>query len=447
MTMINSYSADPGAALDSTLGRLIDRRERLLGPAYRLFYRRPLHIVRGRGVHLYDAAGREYLDAYNNVACVGHCHPEVVEAIAEQAAALNTHTRYLHEGILDYAERLLATFPASLGHVMFTCSGSESNDLALRIARKYTGGTGFIVTSLAYHGGTVAVAELSPSLLGGVPLGTHVRTVPAPNPYRDGAEVGQRFTDAVRGAIRSLVASGVKLAGLIVDTVFSSDGIIADPRGSIRGAVEAVHEAGGLFIADEVQAGFGRTGESFWGFRPHGVQPDMVSLGKPMGAGHPVAALVLRPEVADRFGSDCRYFNTFGGNAVSIAAADAVLRIIERERLAQHAESVGEYLRARLRMLAERYAIIGDIRGAGLFIGVELVTDRSTKAAATQATSEVVNGLRDRGVLISACGPGANVLKIRPPLVFEPAHADLLVQRLDEVLAELPTSAIPTAKP
>ena len=440
MTMSNAYLAAAPVALADEVKNLISRRERLLGPAYRLFYRRPLHIVRGRGVYLYDDEGREYLDAYNNVVCVGHCHPEVVEAIARQAALLNTHTRYLHGDILNYAERLLATFPSELAHVIFTCSGSESNDLALRIARKHTGGTGFIVTSLAYHGGTSAVAELSPSLGPGVPLGAHVRAVPAPDPYRDGADVANQFTCAVAAARRSLEASGVRLAALIVDTIFSSDGVIAHPYGSIRGAVEAVQAAGGLFIADEVQAGFGRTGPPFWGFRPHGVRPDMVSLGKPMGGGHPVAAVVMRPEVVACFGAESRYFNTFGGNPVSMAAADVVLRIIEREKLAENAASIGDYLRAKIAALAERYEMIGDVRGAGLFIGVELVSDRSAKTPATQATTEVVNGLRDRGVLIGSCGSGANVLKIRPPLVFERSHADLLVQRLDEVLAELPAS-------
>lgn len=438
MTVRNAGSAAAPTARAEEIKSLISRRQHLLGPAYRLFYRRPLHIVRGRGVYLYDNEGREYLDAYNNVSCVGHCHPEVIEAIARQATLLNTHTRYLHEDILNYAERLLATFPSPLAQVMFTCSGSESNDLALRIARKYTGGTGFIVSSLAYHGGTSAVAELSPSLGPGVALGAHVRAIPAPDPYRDGAEVANRFTSAVVGAIRSLEASGVRLAALILDTIFSSDGVLAHPCGSIRGAVEAVQASGGLFIADEVQAGFGRIGGPFWGFRPHGVRPDMVSLGKPMGGGHPVAALVLRPEVVARFGAESRYFNTFGGNPVSMAAADVVLRIIEREKLAQQATDVGDYLRTKLAALADRYEIIGDVRGAGLFIGVELVSDRPAKTPATQATAEVVNTLRDRGVLIGFCGPGANVLKIRPPLVFESSHADSLVQTLDEVLAELP---------
>ncbi len=424
---------DPGEASPG-LSQMIARRDRLLGPAYRLFYRRPLHLVRGEGVWLYDAGGRAYLDAYNNVACVGHCHPEVVAAICRQAATLNTHTRYLHEDILAYAERLLATFPSELGRVMFTCTGSEANDLALRIARSYTGGTGLIVTSLAYHGVTMALAEISPSLRPDAALEAHVRTVPAPNAYHLDGDPSRIFTDCVQAAISSLNSQGMKLAAFMFDTVFSSDGVITHPVGMMTGAVQAVRAAGGLVIADEVQPGFGRTGESFWGFARHGLVPDLVSLGKPMGAGHPIAGLVARPELLAKFGADTRYFNTFGGNPVSIAAANAVLDVIQRDRLQQHARRVGDYLRSRLGELARRHEIMGDIRGVGLFTGVELVTDRHTKAPATEACRNVVNELSERGVLISACAKGANVLKIRPPLLFDESHADFLIAKLDEVL-------------
>lgn len=435
MTMINAYASGAPVELPVGVREVIARRERLLGPAYRLFYRRPLHIVRGEGVWLYDADGREYLDAYNNVASVGHCHPEVVAAIARQAAKLNTHTRYLHEDILSYVERLLETFPKELGHVMFTCTGSEANDLALRIARHYTGGTGLIVTSLAYHGQTATLAEISPSLGRGVPIGSHVRTLAAPNTYHHGPRAAEAFTDSVLEAIHDFNANGVKLAALIVDTVFSSDGIITHPCGVIRDAVHAVRAAGGLFIADEVQAGFGRTGQRFWGFQRHSVVPDLISLGKPMGGGHPIAGLVVRPEVVAKFGAEARYFNTFGGNPVSIAAATSVLDIIQRDRLQERANAVGNHLRAEIGRLARRHTIIGDIRGAGLFTGVELVIDRRTKAPATEACLDVVNGLSERGVLVSACGRCANVLKIRPPLVFDKSNADHFVGKLDEVLS------------
>jgi 4-aminobutyrate aminotransferase-like enzyme len=417
---------------------LVERRARVLGPAYRLFYETPLHPVRGEGVWLYDADGKRYLDAYNNVASVGHCHPHVVEAIARQAGVLNTHTRYLHEGVLDYAERLLATMPAELAHAMFTCTGSEANDLAMRIARAHTKAEGLIVTRFAYHGVTASIAEASPSLGKFVQLGDAVRTVPAPDSYRIAAgDMGRAFANGVREAIVDLKAQGIRPAALMVDTVFSSDGIFTDPPGFMAEAVDAVREAGGLFIADEVQPGLGRTGDAFWGFQRHGVVPDIVTMGKPLGAGHPLAGLAVRPEVLAAFGRECRYFNTFGGNPVSMAAGMAVLDVIEREGLMANAQRTGSYLRAQIARLAERHALIGDIRGAGLFVGMELVTDRRARTPATAETARIVNGLRERQVLLSATGEHANTLKIRPPLVFTEANADLLVETLDQVLAGL----------
>ncbi|WP_395316382.1 aspartate aminotransferase family protein [Variovorax sp. UC74_104] len=414
---------------------LLERRARLLGPAYRLFYDEPFHPVRGEGVWLYDAAGTPWLDAYNNVVPLGHARPEVVEAIARQASVLNTHTRYLHEGILDYAERLLATMPPELGHATFTCTGSEANDLAMRIATAHTGGTGLIVTRFAYHGVTSAIACASPSLGQYVRLGEHVRLVDAP--AGEDAETGKRFADGVRAAIADLKAHGIAPAALLVDTVFSSDGVFTAPAGFLREAVEAIHAAGGVFIADEVQPGFGRTGEAFWGFLRHGVVPDMVTMGKPMGNGHPVAGLAVRPEVMKAFGQASRYFNTFGGNPVSMAAASAVLDVIQHNGLQDNALQIGNYLRERLAALSQRHALVGEARGAGLFIGLELVADRTTRAPATAQAAKVVNGLRQRQVLLSATGPQGNVLKIRPPLVFTREHADLLVERLDEVLGTL----------
>jgi len=417
---------------------LMDRRARLLGPAYRLFYETPLHPVRGEGVWLYDADGRRYLDAYNNVASVGHCHPHVVEAIARQASVLNTHTRYLHEGVLDYAERLLGTMPSGLAHAMFTCTGSEANDLAMRIARSHTKAEGLIVTRFAYHGVTAAIAEASPSLGKFVQLGEAVRTVPAPDSYRIApVAMGATFAAGVREAIADLKAHGIRPAALMVDTVFSSDGIFTDPPGFLAEAVAAIREAGGVFIADEVQPGLGRTGDAFWGFLRHGVLPDIVTMGKPLGAGHPLAGLAVRPDVLAAFGRECRYFNTFGGNPVSMAAGMAVLDVIEQEGLMDNAQRVGRYLRTRLAELGQRHALIGDVRGAGLFVGVEMVTDRGTRAPATAETARIVNALRERGVLLSGTGEHANTLKIRPPLVFSEANADLLVETLDSVLTTL----------
>lgn len=437
MTMINAY-AKGAAALDPREQALVERRERLLGPAYRLFYETPVHLVRGEGVWLYDPDGEAYLDVYNNVACVGHCHPHVVAALARQAAVLNTHTRYLNEGVLDYAERLLATFPGALDHIMFTCTGSEANDLAYRAARVFTGGTGFIVTQLAYHGVTSAISEMSPSLGSGITVPPHVRTVAAPDLYHSGGQdVGAAFAAGVNAAIEDLRAHGIKPAALLVDTIFSSDGVFSDPAGFLQPAVAAIRAAGGLFIADEVQPGFGRTGAGMWGFQRHGLVPDMVTMGKPMGNGHPVAAMVARHEILDVFGGRTRYFNTFGGNPVSCAVGMAVLDVIEQEGLIENARDVGAAMRDGLVALAERHALIGDVRGAGLFVGVELVSDRDTKTPATRQTARLVNGLRDRRVLISASGPHANVLKIRPPLVFSRANADRFLTVMDEVLTSL----------
>lgn len=420
---------------DHSTAERLARRTRLLGPAYRLFYDEPFHPVRGEGVWLYDAAGKPWLDAYNNVACVGHCHPHVVQAIARQAATLNTHTRYLHDGILAYAERLLATLPPDLGHVMFTCTGSEANDLAMRIATAHTGGTGLIVTRFAYHGVTSALACASPSLGQYVRVGEHVRLVDAP--AGGDAQTGRRFADGVRAAIADLQAQGLKPAALLVDTVFSSDGVFTGPVGFLREAVTAIQEAGGVFIADEVQPGFGRTGEAFWGFMRHGVVPDIVTMGKPMGNGHPVAGLAVKPDVMRAFGNAGRYFNTFGGNPVSMAAASAVLDVLTQENLQHNAHEVGQYLRERLAALRTRHAQVGEVRGAGLFIGLELVTDGDTGAPGTELAAKVVNALRQRQVLLSATGPQAHVLKIRPPLVFQREHADWLVTRLDDVLSDL----------
>jgi 4-aminobutyrate aminotransferase and related aminotransferases len=438
MSMVNAFSREDFERLSEADRALIARREKVLGPAYRLFYEKPLHLVRGEGVFLYDAAGEKYLDAYNNVASVGHCHPRVVEAITRQTAVLNTHTRYLHEGIIDYAEALTATFPDGLSQAMFTCTGSEANDLAVRIARFVTGGTGIIATDLAYHGLTSAVAEFSPSLGEAVTLGPHVRTVPAPDSYRHAPEIMmEKFGRDVEAAIADLKRHGIKPAMLITDTIFSSDGIFAGPKGFLKRAVDAIHAAGGLFVADEVQPGFGRTGEAMWGFERHGVQPDMVTIGKPMGNGYPMAGIVVRPEVVAEFGPRARYFNTFGGNPVAAAAGMAVLQTIREEGLQENALTVGRYLMEGLASLSGRYPAIGDVRGSGLFIGVEIVADPATKTPDAALTTRIVNGLRERRILISASGPQANVLKIRPPLVFSRENADMLVDGLAEVLKAL----------
>jgi len=407
---------------------IMARRARLLAPSYQLFYAQPLQIVRAAGVWMYDEQGRAYLDAYNNVAVVGHCHPQVVEALAGQAATLNTHTRYLAEQPLQLAEQLLATMPSELGSVIFTCTGSEANDLAVRVSKAVSGGTGFIITDFAYHGATDMIAGMSPE--DGNSLGPGVYTVPSPC----GPGAAAAFGERVRECIARMQADGVRLAAMLVDTIFSSDGVLAHPPGFLAAALTHVHAAGGLFIADEVQAGFGRLGEAMWGFQRHGIVPDLVTMGKPMGNGHPVAALAARPEVLAEFARRRRYFNTYGGNSVSCAAALAVLRVIAAEDLVQNARRSGEYLQQGLRALGRRCGVIRDIRGAGLFVGVELGENPASGLGGAAETTRVVNGMRRQGVLVGATGRNADVLKIRPPLCFEPQHADLLLAALERTL-------------
>jgi 4-aminobutyrate aminotransferase-like enzyme len=435
--MVNAFNPATAGDLDPALQALLARRQRVLGPSYKLFYEEPVHLVRGEGVYMYDANGTQYLDVYNNVPSVGHCHPHVVSAITRQVATLNTHTRYLHELILTYAEKLVATFPAPLSNVMFTCTGSETSDLALRVAHNFTGGTGIIVTQTAYHGITSAVSEVSPSLGSQVPLGVHVRTVPAPDQLRTpGADLGETFAANVEAAIADLRRHGIRVAALLVDTIFSSDGVYADPAGFLAPAVDAIRRAGGIFIADEVQPGFARTGDAMWGFQRHGVVPDLVILGKPMGNGMPIAGLVAQPEVLADFALRARYFNTFGGNPVSCAAGLAVLEVIENEQLMANAKTVGQYMKKGLESLADRYPSIGEVRGAGFFIGTDLVRDRGGRQPDSALAIRLVNGLRQRHILIGASGPEGHVLKIRPPLPFSRDNADRFLNALDDTLKE-----------
>jgi 4-aminobutyrate aminotransferase-like enzyme len=431
--MLNAYT--PGAGQLSPGDRsLADRRAAALGPAYRLFYDTPVHLVRGEGVHLYDAQGSAYLDCYNNVASVGHCHPRVVQAMAAQAATLATHTRYLHETILTYAERLLAQFPAELSHVMFTCTGSEANDLALRIARAATGGTGIIVTDNAYHGVTLATAEMTMSFGPAVAPGPTVFPIPAPSAANYPQGIAAGFARAVTEACDRMATQGIKPALLIVDTIFSSDGVFPDPEGFLAPAAATIRKAGGLFLADEVQPGFGRTGSRFWGFERHGLIPDMVSMGKPMGNGYPLAGLALQPRVIADFGAKARYFNTFGGNAVAAAVGLAVLDVIRDEALQENAAIVGAAFARGLRSLAQRHEALGDTRAAGLFIGQTILTDGKPDPV---RAARLVNALRDNRILISSTGPNGDSLKIRPPLPFSLANVDQVLTTLDRLLPTL----------
>jgi 4-aminobutyrate aminotransferase-like enzyme len=430
--MVNGYDGTQAASLPAATRELIGRRERALGGAYRLFYDQPVFFTRGSGVYLYDPDGNAYLDAYNNVPSVGHSHPHVTDLVSRQLATLNTHTRYLTDGIVGYAERLLATHTvgsltgSAPGRAMFTCTGSEANDLALRIARHCTGAAGLIVTANAYHGVTAALAELSPSLGPGVPLGTHVRVVPAPAP-------GVNFTAAVAWAVSDLERHGLRLAAFLADSLFSSDGILPDPPGFLAPVADVVHAAGGLYIADEVQAGFGRTGTHLWGYQRHGIAPDIVTMGKPMGNGLPIAGLVARPDLIDQFARQSRYFNTFGGNPVCIAAATAVLDILQAEDLPGNARATGAYLKDAATRLAAVSPVLGDVRGAGLYLGIDVIAPGTPGAPSPAHAAAIVNQMRERRILISATGPHGSVLKIRPPLPFAREHADQFLAALADV--------------
>ena len=424
--------------MNTNRAAMIERRRKLLGSAYELFYHEPVHLIRGEGVWLFDADGRKYLDMYNNVPHVGHCHPYVVEALTKQISTLNTHTRYLHENVLEYAERLTGNFSDELDTAIFVCTGSEANELALRIARHVTGATGIIVTNFAYHGNSQATFEISTSDIAASEIPKHVATVPVPDAYRGefrGDAAGENYAGYVQHAVDELKQRGIKPAAFVIDTIISSGGVVQPPRGYLKKAAQIIRNAGGLFIADEIQPGFGRTGKHFWGYEADGLVPDIITMGKPMGNGHPLSAIVSRRDIIDEFSSTGSYFNTFGGNPVSCAAGLAVLDVIEQEALQANARIVGEYLTTGLHALAEKHSAIGDIRGTGLFIAVELIKDNKSREPATAFTADVVNGLKDRGVLTGSIGPDANILKLRPPMVFSRDDADYMLGILDEALA------------
>ncbi len=438
----NSFRAGEGASLGEREAELVEERTRLLGPAYRLFYARPLHVVRGEGAYLYEADGTEYLDAYNNVPGVGHGNARVAEAIGRQAATLNTHTRYLQDGLTSYADELLGTMPG-LDQVMFTNSGSESNDLAIRVAREATGGTGVIVTAEAYHGTSYLTAGASPAMGAGFELLPEVRVIPIPDTYRlgddaaDAASLGAWMAARYREAVDSLAQAGLRPAALLLDSIMSSDGVFPDPAGFLAPVLDAVHGSGAMWIADEVQPGLGRTGDTMWGFQRHGIVPDLVTSGKAMGNGVPVSAMAARSEVLAPFAQRVPYFNTFGGNPVSIAAAQAVLDEIRERELMASAASVGAALREGVRAIAASHPRLADVRGAGLYMGIEVVADPATREPDSGAALALVNELRERRVLVSSAGPFNNVIKVRPPLVFGMREVERFLAELEGAAAEL----------
>lgn len=431
-------STDPDSKSDPSL---LERRQKHFAGSF-LMYQTPVELVRGDGVWLFDREGNRYLDCYNNVASVGHCHPRVVAALCEQAAVLNTHTRYLNNRIIDYAEQLSSTFPDGLDVCLFCCTGTEANELAMRIARSVTGRQGAVVLEHAYHGNSTLVGELSTCTYSPTELPPHIATVEPPNTYRGsyrkGAGSDQQLAEKYAGraaeAIRRLEETGAGVAAFICDAIFDTQGTLDAPPDYFKLIYKRIRAAGGLCIADEVQAGFGRMGDFMWGFEHYGVMPDIVTMGKPMGDGHPVAAVVTRREIADQFMQKVIYFNTFGGNPVSAAVAGAVLNIISEERLRENARDVGKYLRKGLDQLAEKHRLIGNIRGRGLFVGVELVKDHETLEPAFAEAYTIAEKMKEEGILIGSTGRFGNVIKIRPPLVFSRDNADLLLEKLDKLL-------------
>lgn len=436
-------TVDRATGMTST--EILAARHAHLGPSLSLSYRTPLHIVRGEGAYLFDAGGRAYLDCVNNVAHVGHAHPRVVEAGIAQMRALNTNTRYLHENVVRYAERLTALLPGNLEVCFFTNSGSEANELALRLARAATGRPDVATVDVAYHGNTQRLIEISPYKFdgpGGAGQGDDVQVMPLPDRYRGrhrgaGPEIATAYLTDSSAILATAASAGRPAGALIAEAIPGTAGQIVPPEGWLAGLFDAGRTVGAVPIADEVQVGFGRVGTDTWAFSAQGARPDVVTMGKPIGNGHPLGAVVTTRAIADAFANGMEYFNTFGGNPVSAAIGIAVLDVIADEGLQERARDVGDRVLAGLREVATRREPIGDVRGAGLFAGFELVRDRATREPDAELATELVNRAAERGVLLSTDGRDHNVIKIKPPLVFGPADADRLIETVDAILGEI----------
>jgi 4-aminobutyrate aminotransferase-like enzyme len=426
------------------IDELWNRRLQVMGPGYDTFYERPVHIVRGEGVHLWDRDGKRYLDCYNNVASVGHCHPDVIAALTDQAGRLNTHTRYLHEGILEFAELLTSKLPAGLDVCTFACTGSEANDLALQMAAAVTGHSGHICTEASYHGNTKLVRALSTCKYEASERPDWLAVIEPPDLYRgpyldmDSSAVHKYVAEVAR-ACAELRERGHGVASLLVDSIYDCPGPYLAPPGYAEAMAAEVRAAGGLVIADEVQSGYTRTGGYWWGFEHDGIVPDIVTLGKPMGAGHPVSCVITTAEIAAEFAKTHAYFNTYGGNPVSMAVGRAVIEVIDRESLLENVNRVSEQLIAGLRDLAAKYDhLIGRVTGAGLFQGLDMVSDPERRTPMPIEDVEHLTSLvAEQGVLLGTTGRYGNVLKIRPPLVFNLDNVDQLLTTLDGVLASV----------
>ena len=417
---------------------LIRRRDRYFGKGAPLFYSTPVHIVRGEGAWLFDADGKRYVDMYNNVPCVGHANPHVVEAMHRQASTLNVHSRYLHEGIVDFAERLVGLHDESMQSVVFTCTGTEANEVAMTMARVATGGQGFICTDAAYHGNSQQVGQLSH-----VPVdqtgNKNVRSIPFPQLYRPVAEgvseteLTELYLGKVAEVIEGFRRDNIAFAGMLVCPLLANEGLPNIPSGFMSLAANMVRDAGGLFIIDEVQSGYCRSGQ-WWGYQVMGVVPDIVTMGKPMGNGLPLAAVAASREMIEQYRARVRYFNTFASTPLQAAVGMAVLDVIEQESLASRAAELGQYLRTELKAMAQGCPQLAEVRGHGLFIGLEWVVDKASKTPDREGAIKLVDAMKDKGFLMSNAGAMRNVVKIRPPLVFDKAQGDAFLQAMDETL-------------
>ena len=418
-------------------------RKKHIAPSFSISYDKPLHIVFGKGQYLYDSSGNKFLDAVNNIQHIGHSHPKVTEAIARQSKKLNVNTRYLDATIVKYAKDLTQKFPKGLEVCYFTNSGSESNDLALRIARTLSKSKETIVLDGAYHGHTSALIEVSPykfNGLGGSGCPNFVHVISRPDPYRGrytGQDCFKDYLIELDNVLNTIKIENRGVASFIVEPIMGCGGQIVFPSGFLRKAFKLIRESGGICIADEVQIGFGRMGTYYWGFETENVVPDIITVGKSMGNGYPLSAVVTTKEIADKFNNGMEYFNSFGGNPVSCAVGRSVLKVIKEERLQENAQKTGSYLIRLLEDLKKEHAIIGDVRGRGLFIGIELVRDETSKEPANIESKQLINKIKDKGVLLSVDGPFNNVIKIKPPLVFNEENAKFLVGKLSKTLQEI----------
>lgn len=419
---------------------LVDRRRKVMGRNLELSYAKPVHAVKGRGVYLWEPDGTRLLDVYNNVPSVGHAHPEVVDAIARQAGRICSNTRYLHETVVAYAERITRTMPDGLDKCLFVNSGSEANDAAWRIAKAITGNSGALIIANAYHGISDAIAALSP-YSGPLAIASppHVEALEPPDIYRgrfreDHPDAAKAYAEDADRAIAALAERGHRPAALMIDSAYTAHGILDAPKGWLAMVAQKIRAAGGIVIADEVQPGFGRMGAAFWGFAAQGIVPDIVTMGKPMANGHPVGLAVTRDDILSGFTGRVDFFSTFGGNPVSAAAALATLTIIERDRLQDNARETGDFLRAGIETLKSRHQMIGDVRGSGLMTGVDIVADRATRAPSAPEARRITNRLRELGVLVGIDGPCGNVLKVRPPLPFAREHAEMAIAAMDKAM-------------